>query len=179
MAKPPKLNTELGKILLDYRKKLRLTQVVLAARYNLSGSGLFKIEKGFLLPSLPLWLKMANDIGIPEKNAILIWVKDRLPARYKKLIRLGRKFKADFFRKKLEALGNGSHEQRRTTVLNDPEISPALKKFISNNQTWENFQPTIKELGFLAELGESYPQISVSQLREAVLIAREIQSDSE
>jgi DNA-binding XRE family transcriptional regulator len=68
------------------RTKTGLTQEQFARRYNVSGPAIFKFEKGYLKPSLDLWLMMAKDIGLPEESAVLMWVRERLPEKYKRLI---------------------------------------------------------------------------------------------
>ncbi len=65
-----------------------LTQDKFGKVYNVSGPAIFKFEKGYLKPSFQLWLRMAKDFKIPEKKAVLMWIKSRLPSEYQSLIDL-------------------------------------------------------------------------------------------
>ena len=52
----------LGDIIFEYRKKVNLTQDQYGSKYRVSGPAVFKFEKGYVKPSLELWLKMAAEM---------------------------------------------------------------------------------------------------------------------
>ena len=53
----------LGTIIFNSRQDEDLTQDQYGSRYGVSGPAIFKFEKGYVKPSLELWLKMAKDAG--------------------------------------------------------------------------------------------------------------------
>jgi len=87
MAKYVEVLSALGSRMMKFRKSHDLTQADLAERYKVSGPAIFKFEKGFVTPSLRLWLTIAADMGVPEKEAVLLWVKEKLPRRHNSLIK--------------------------------------------------------------------------------------------
>ena len=68
--------------------------------------------QGFLTPSLKLWLKMAEDMGLPEKDAVLLWAKEKLPERFRTLIQESPEPDLASMREKVEAAGRGKEEPR-------------------------------------------------------------------
>ena len=178
MAKYNESISNLGARIMKFRKSHNLTQADLAERYKVSGPAIFKFEKGFVTPSLKLWQVIASDMGIPEKEAVLIWVKEKLPARFHSLVRSKPSFDVTTLRKELESKGKDQKEMRET-ILGNPEISPSLKKFVGNNEMWSIFKPTSKELLFLVDLDKTFPLISLLQFREAMIVARQIQGKTE
>ena len=120
---------------MEYRKSQNLTQIDLAERYGVSGPAIFKFEKGFVTPSLKLWLKIASNIGIPDKEAVLIWVKEKLPTRMKGLINETPSLDIDGLIDTLEQLNKqpGNQDKMRETLLDNSDVAPALKNFIGNN----------------------------------------------
>lgn len=177
MAKYAESISSLGSRIMKFRKSHNLTQADLAERYKVSGPAIFKFEKGFVIPSLKLWQVIASDMGIPEKEAVLIWVKEKLPTRFHSLIRPKPTFDVGSLRKQLE-LKSKDLKEMREVILGNPEISPSLKKFVSNNEMWTIFKPNSKELLFLVELDKAFPLISLLQFREAMIVARQIQGET-
>src|ERR1035437_8999574 len=86
MARYAETTSALGARIMNYRKERDLTQSDLAVRFNVSGPAIFKFEKGFVTPSLQLWLKIATGMGIPEKEAVLVWVREKLPENMRKMV---------------------------------------------------------------------------------------------
>ena len=170
--------SSIGSRMITFRKDHSLTQADLATRYKVSGPAIFKFEKGFVTPSLKLWYTIASDMGISEKEAVLMWVKEKLPRRLHSLIETAPELDVASFGKELEAKSKRPHaaEAMRDAVLDNPEVSPSLKKFIGNKEMWGIFRPTSKELVFLVELDKTYPLVSMVAFREAMVIAREVQT---
>src|SRR5690242_16637083 len=78
----------LGEIIYNARQKENLTQDQYGSRYSVSGPAIFKFEKGYVKPSLDLWLRMSLDAGISERRAVLLWVKSKLPEKYQEYIEM-------------------------------------------------------------------------------------------
>ena len=170
--------SSLGSRIMKYRKARKLTQADLAERYKVSGPAIFKFEKGFVTPSLRLWQQIAADIGIAEKEAVLLWVKEKLPTRFHGIVTEAPVLDVPALKEELEQVGKDRDSQRklRDTVLKNPEISPSLKKFVSQNDVWNIMKPTHEEVIFLIELDKAFPLLTVEQFRDALLVGREIQS---
>ncbi|MCX7015444.1 MAG: helix-turn-helix transcriptional regulator [Candidatus Sumerlaeota bacterium] len=78
----------LGEQIHSHREVLNMTQDQFGSKYDVSGPAVFKFEKGYVKPSLDLWLKMAKDFGVPQRKAVLLWVKSKLPEEYQDFIDL-------------------------------------------------------------------------------------------
>src|SRR6185295_8772998 len=78
----------LADIIFANRKRDSLTQEQYGAKYGVSGAEIFNLAKGYLRPSLALWLRMAKDAQIPERRAVLLWVKSKLPEPFQEYVEL-------------------------------------------------------------------------------------------
>ena len=78
----------LGDIIYRNRISRDLTQDEFGSRYNISGPAVFKFEKGYVRPSLELWLSMSRDAEISQRRAVLLWLKSKLPAAYQEYVEL-------------------------------------------------------------------------------------------
>ena len=87
MARFSQSASTLGSRMMGFRKGQKLTQTHLADRYHVSAVAILKLENGFVTPSLKLWETIAADMGIPIREAILLWAKEKLPPRYQFLIK--------------------------------------------------------------------------------------------
>ncbi len=178
MVKYSETTSPLGSRIMNYRKARKLTQADLAERYNVSGPAIFKFEKGFVTPSLKLWQKIAANIGIPEKEAVLIWVREKLPPQMKNLISEAQMLDVGEVEKDLKAAAAEpqGRKKMREFLLDNAELSPALKKFVGNNEMWDTLKPTCEELMFLVELTRKVTLFSVNQFRDAMMVVRNIQN---
>lgn len=179
MAEYNENNGSLGSRIFKFRKGNKLTQMDLAERYKVSGPAIFKFEKGFVTPSLKLWLIIAADMGIPEKEAVLLWIKEKVPKKFHFLIQTNQNLDVSALEKELKEASKQDDSLRimREVILNNPEISPSLKKFVGNKEMWGIFKPNCDELTFLIELDNNYPRITLAQFREAMIVARQINSE--
>lgn len=177
MVKYTETTSILGSRIMSYRKARKLTQADLAERYSVSGPAIFKFEKGFVTPSLKLWQKIASNIGIPEKEAVLIWVREKLPPNMKNLIAEATCLDLEGLSKELTAISKEPQgtKKMRDSILDNAELSPALKKFVGNNEMWDTLKPTCKEVLFLINLTQSITLYEVEQFRDAMMVGREIQ----
>ncbi|MFW5870692.1 MAG: helix-turn-helix transcriptional regulator [Candidatus Sumerlaeota bacterium] len=178
MAKYGETNSELGSRIIRFREKNNLTQADLADRYKVSGPAIFKFEKGFLIPSLKLWLRIANDIGVPEKEAVLIWAREKLPDKMHDLISTEAVFEVDDVMQDLEKASSGktAGTKARSVLQKDVNVSPALKSFASNTKVWNILKPTLDELRYLIQLDQVCDMDRDEDYRDALLLAREIES---
>lgn len=173
MARYSETTSILGSRIMKYRKAHNLTQSDLAERYGVSGPAIFKFEKGFVTPSLKLWQKIASNIGIPEKEAVLIWVREKLPNNMKNLVSEVPVLDVPALDASLSAAKND--KDLRDVLSVNPDISPALKKFVASNEIWGILKPKKDEILFLIALTQTLEISCVSQFRDALMVAREIQ----
>src|SRR5262245_57470835 len=78
----------IGDILFKYRSSLNETQDEFGKRYQVSAPAIFKFEKAYVKPAMKLWIKMAQDAGVPQKRAVLLWAKAKLPRQYQEYLDL-------------------------------------------------------------------------------------------
>ncbi len=145
----------LGKKVFELRERLALTQDQFGAKYGVSGPAIFKFEKNYVKPSLELWLKMGRDCGLDERNAVLLWVKAKLPEQYHDFIdvdpnsdtavaeRAARYGQLDDVPPYLEIT---DRERLHQTLLQDPDIPKALREIVLDDDFWVVFKPTGNEI---------------------------------
>lgn len=181
MARYAETTSALGARIMSYRKERDLTQADLAVRFNVSGPAIFKFEKGFVTPSLSLWLKIATGLGIPEKEAVLVWVREKLPANMRSWVDETTVLDVAGLRDALLALRETTdvHKQIRDVLGENPDISPVLKTFAAASAFWGVLKPSVKEALFLVELTQQANVSTVEQLRDAVMLGRSIQNPGE
>ena len=78
----------IGEIIYGARQKAGLTQDQYGAKYSVSGPAIFKFEKGYVKPSLELWISMAGDATVSQRRAVLIWARAKLPEQFQGYIEL-------------------------------------------------------------------------------------------
>lgn len=163
--------------LMNYRKQNHLTQSDLAVRYGVSGPAIFKFEKGFVLPSLRLWQKMAGDMDIPEKEAVLMWIREKVPTRLGTHLKIVSGLDIATLTDNLNAIPEGADAYRKRGALlqENPEVSPSLKRFVSEQRMWDIFKPSMGEIIFLVEMDQHIHGMKATQFRDLLLVARAIQ----
>ena len=178
MARYSETTSVLGSRIMEYRRTYDLTQADLAERYGVSGPAIFKFEKGFVTPSLKLWQKIAANIGVPEKEAVLIWVREKLPAQMKNLVCEVPTLDVEALRADVGAASKEPQAQKkmRAVLQANPDLSPALKRFVSSDEMWGTLKPTADELIFLIDLTQSATIHDVNHFRDAMIIARAIEN---
>jgi len=164
-----------------YRMALNLTQTDLADRYGVTGPAIFKFEKGFVTPSLSLWQKIADDIGVPEREAVLLWAKEKMPPKLQHFVCETSGLDVDGLVADLRSLSKQPEAQdaMRAAIRANSDISPSLKRFVSDNATWSILKPTCAELECLIQLSLESPLITVEQFLDAIMIGRSIQNPGE
>lgn len=170
-------NSIIGTRIMAFRMESKLTQADLADRYEISGPAVFKFEKGFVTPSLKLWLKMAEDMDIPEKEAVRMWVKEKLPPKMQKLVREQPPLDPEVLKAELEKLATEPDgcDKLRELIMSHPDITPSLKSFAGEKEMWSILKPSAKEVLFLIKLDRLMPRLTVSQFRDMMVVGRAIQ----
>jgi DNA-binding XRE family transcriptional regulator len=176
----PNVQNILGARIGDSRTKMGLTQDQFGARYGVSGPAIFKFEKGYVKPSLDLWLKMARDIDIPEKKAVLLWVRAKLPQEYQSFIDLSGVTVSE----PTVAYGAGDGgrasygrisdaRELRQKVMADDSIPPGLKALFKDDEFWALYRPTGQEVQLLVDKFGGYQEAKEPLFRDAVRLIRE------
>jgi transcriptional regulator with XRE-family HTH domain len=168
----------LGARIAESREQLGLTQDQFGARYGVSGPAIFKFEKGYVKPSLDLWLKMARDCNVPEKKAVLLWVKAKLPEEYQSFIDLsnaavaepavayGKESRTNYAR-------IGDQRDLRERLEQDATLPPALKSLLADDEFWALYRPNGQEIQLLLEKFGNYREAKEALFRDAVRLIRE------
>ena len=168
----------LGTRIAESRQKLGLTQDQFGMRYGVSGPAVFKIEKGYVKPSLKLWLKMATDCDIPEKKALLLWIKARLPREYQPYIGSSAptvSAPAVAYEKEARpsyATVSDSRELRRR-LADDPFLPRGVKSLAGDDEFWALYRPTGQEVQLVIERFGSFGEAQESVFRDAFRLVRE------
>jgi transcriptional regulator with XRE-family HTH domain len=155
-----------------------LTQDQFGLRYGVSGPAVFKFEKGYVKPSLELWLKMAADCDIPEKKALLLWIKAKLPREYQSYIDLSATMVSApivAYEKEVRpsyATITDSQELRRCLV-NDPYLPQGMRSLFKDDEFWVLYRPTGQEIQLVIEKFGNYADAKESVFRDAFRLVRE------
>ncbi|MEN6626838.1 MAG: helix-turn-helix transcriptional regulator [Candidatus Sumerlaeia bacterium] len=170
----------LGEIIYNSRQKENLTQDQYGARYNVSGPAIFKFEKGYVKPSLELWLKMAADAGLSERRSVLLWVKSKLPDEYQEYIELQSaavaESEAEYAKKKGKKLDYSkfeTREQMREQTDKDKSIPKGLKELLDDDELWALYKPTGHEINLMRDLFGPLGRGNKVAYREALRLIRE------
>ncbi|MFW6304116.1 MAG: helix-turn-helix transcriptional regulator [Candidatus Sumerlaeota bacterium] len=165
------MKKDIGALIIKSRSDQGLTQDQFGRKYNVSGPAIFKFEKGYVKPSLDLWLRIANDIEIPEEEAVLIWVRAKLPKKYQDFVPVesavaesGKDYKS---RKKQ------SPEQARKEILKNTRAPKGLRELLKDDDIWSLYQPTAEEIETLSNVFGPLGHGSKSSYREALRLVRE------
>ena len=168
----------LGEKIYNHREVSAMTQDQFGAKYSVSGPAIFKFEKGYVKPSLDLWLRMAKDFEIPERRAVLLWVKSKLPEEYQDFIDLsaeavkesggkkGKKGKTDYS-------NFTDRDAMRTAVKKDANLPKALRDLLADDELWSVYKPTGREINTLRDDFAKLGKGTKSAYREALRLVRE------
>ncbi|MCL5271402.1 MAG: helix-turn-helix domain-containing protein [bacterium] len=170
----------LGDIIYSSRQKENLTQDQYGSRYNVSGPAIFKFEKGYVKPSLELWLKMAADAGISQRRAVLLWVKSKLPDEFQDYIELQSaaiaESEAEYAKKKGKKPDYSkfeTREQMREVIDKDKTLPKGLKELLEDDELWALYKPTGHEINLLRDMFGPLGRGSSNAYREALRLTRE------
>ncbi len=170
----------LGDVVYQSRLKDKLTQDQYGAKYNVSGPAIFKFEKGYVKPSLDLWLKMASDTGISERRSVLIWVKSKLPDNYQEYIELQSSAVTESQAQNMKKKGRKanyarfeSREQVRVAVDKDKTLPKGLRDLFNDDELWALYKPSGAEINLLRDIFGSLGRGNKTAYREALRLVRE------
>jgi DNA-binding XRE family transcriptional regulator len=170
------MGNRIGKTIERYRKSLGKTQDQLGAMYSVTGPAIFKFEKGYVKPSLELWMKIAYDAGLTPKKALLCWLKDKLPEQYLEIF--------ESIENPVEAGAGGEkntqtysqHEDRealRKAVLCDPALPGTLIELFRDDEFWSLYKPTGVEIDHLVRFIGPFSEGSPDMYRDALRLIRQ------
>lgn len=177
-----KTENYIGEIIYQSRMNLDLTQDEFGSRYSVSGPAVFKFEKGYVRPSLDLWLQMAEDAGIPERRSVLLWLKSKLPAKYQEYVELQGAVAAEsssgYGKKKKGAKGIDyskyeEREEMREAAAKDKDLPKSLREMLDDDELWSLYKPTGHEINMLRDIFGPMGKGTKAAYREALRLIRE------
>lgn len=169
----------IGEAIYENRIAAGMTQDQFAAKYDISGPAVFKFEKGYVKPSLELWLRMAKDFKIDDKTGVLIWLKSRLPERFQSLIEIKSSGVAEIpvaYRPSPRAVDYSKFSDRkelRRVALGDRNLPAGLRELLKDDEVWGLYKPTGEEISFLRDTFGRLGGGSADAFREALRAYRE------
>lgn len=162
---------EIGEYIAKSRVDMALTQDQFGKKYSVSGPAIFKFEKSYVKPSLDLWLKMAKDIKLKEAEAVLMWVRAKLPSKFQAFVSL-EPATAKETKKAGKAKKAPSPDVVRTEVLANRATAKGLKTLLKDDDLWALYQPTSAEIRVLADVFGSLGAGTKSSFRQALQLIR-------
>ena len=166
---------ELGAIIHSERSALDLTQDEFGQRYDVSGPAIFKFEKGFVRPSLNLWLRMAADAELTERRAVLLWLKSKLPEQYRQYVDVASaNAKRPRLKKGLTDYSSfETPEEMRAPAAKDKKLPKPLRDLLADDDLWTLYKPTGHEINLLRDRFSPLGRGSKKAFREALRLVRE------
>jgi transcriptional regulator with XRE-family HTH domain len=175
----------LGEFIRQDRQTKDLTQDEYGMKFDVSGPAIFKFERGFVRPSLKLWMEIAKGLDIPERRAALLWLKESLPKAYQQYLQINHDApKPSSSRGKTAGRGadrSGACDysrfdrtgEMRAAIAEDPDLPAPLREMLDDDILWSAFKPTGHEVNFLRDLIAPLGRGSVPAYRDALLLIRE------
>lgn len=168
------MKTEIGDMIGKSRTKMGLTQDQFGKCYNVSGPAIFKFEKSYVKPSLDLWMAMAKDMKINEKESVLIWVRAKLPKKFGDFVTLATTATREESKKfKTKAKKQPTPEEAKKAVLADRTAPKGLKDLLKDKDIWTLYKPKADEIEVLHNVFGQLGSGSKSSFREALRLVRE------
>ncbi|MCX7012717.1 MAG: helix-turn-helix transcriptional regulator [Candidatus Sumerlaeota bacterium] len=140
--------------LFQHRKRQKLTQDEFGRQYGVSGPGIFKFEKGFITPTLKVWMKMSADMGIPRKTAVLMHIHDKLPEEHREVAGIAAMIEGAGD----STLGKDNFKKHRKkaelqeAVANHQWLPQGLRDFAADVEQWSLYSPTGEEVNILRDI---------------------------
>lgn len=148
----------LGEFIQAARRREGLTQDLYAHQFQISGPAVFKFERGYVTPSLELWIKIADRAGLPRRQAVLIWVRAKLPIAFRHYIEMpdpeaaAARAQAALRRgRKVDYSGVESGDGMRRLVEKDKTLPSALRDLLLDGEVWKHAKPTGHEINLLRD----------------------------
>ncbi|MFP4381218.1 MAG: helix-turn-helix transcriptional regulator [Candidatus Sumerlaeia bacterium] len=175
------MKNEIGSLIGKSRTKFGLTQDQFGRKYNVSGPAIFKFEKGYVKPSLDLWLTMAKDMDLPEQTAVLMWVRAKLPRKYQSFISLDapvvKETAAAYGKESSKLMKSKDPDEARKVVLGDRSTPKGLKRLLKDEDLWALYKPQTHEITMLATVFGPLGEGSKASYREALRLIREFNAE--
>lgn len=172
---------DIGALIAKSRSQFGLTQDQFGRKYNVSGPAIFKFEKGYVKPSLDLWLQIAKDMKLAEHTAVLMWVRAKLPRKYQNFISLDepavKEATATYAKGKSKLARTNDSNEAREIVLNDRNAPKGLKRLLKDEDLWGLYKPQAHEIQLLASVFAELGEGSKSSFREALRLVREFNGE--
>ena len=172
MTAPIPPGKAIGDIINKTRKELSVTQDEYGARHSVSGPAIFKFEKGYVRPSLPLWLAMAADADVSERRAVLLWVRSKLPQKYQRCVELP-PARPKQRRGVLDYSTVERREEMRAAATKDTKLPKALRDSLNDDDLWQLFKPTGHEINLVRDMFGGLGRVPKSTYRDALRLVRE------
>lgn len=169
----------IGDIIQKHRRGTGMTQDEYGNRHGVSGPAIFKFEKGYVRPSLELWMRIAADAGLSPPWAVRIWLKDSLPEKYKEYVELQGAPGQDQPRatdpaalERADYTRCTSRETMISVARADRSLTPALREFIEDPELWALYKPRGSEINLLHDIFSPLGTGSKDLYREALYALR-------
>jgi DNA-binding XRE family transcriptional regulator len=173
------MENRIGKTIERYRKSLSKTQDQLGSMYSVTGPAIFKFEKGYVKPSLELWMRIAYDAGLTPKKALVCWIKDKLPEQY---LEIFESFESGTEKGELATAVHGKpgyaqvedREALRKGLLCDPALPGNLVELFRDDDFWSLYKPRGVEVDHLMRMyGASFGEGTKDMYRESLRLIRQ------
>lgn len=147
------MSTAMGEVIYSARLESGMTQDQFASKYEVSGPAVFKFEKGYVTPSLNLWLRMATDAGVAERRAVMLWAKAKLPEKFHDHLDVEGAGSAPAAPDgRINYAGFDTPEKMRKAALADTKLPKGLRELLDDKELWSVFQPTGHEVNLLRDI---------------------------
>ena len=172
----------IGILITNSRAKLGLTQDQFGRKYGVSGPAIFKFEKGYVKPSLDLWLRIAKDMDLSEQQAVLLWVRSKLPKKYQSFVNAEAPAAADkgsgaARKQKSAAARQIDPKEARKLILAESCAPKGLKMLLKDEKLLALYKPTGAEVQILRSVFGQLGDGTKSAYREALRLIREFSGE--
>ena len=171
------MTNDLGEIVYQSRLDQDLTQDEFGSKYEVSGPAIFKFEKGYVRPSLRLWLRISGDAGLSERRAVLLWLRSGLPEGYRQYIDLrqakGEKKRPKKRGGKVDYSEYDEPAEMRKAAHADKNLPKPLRDFLDDDEVWALYRPTGHEINILRDRFAPLGKGTKSTYGEALRLIRE------
>lgn len=171
--------SQIAEIIYKTRRARHLTQDEFGDIYEVSGPAIFKFEKGYVRPSLELWLKIARDAELTERWATLLWLQQMLPTKYRQYVELrwaGSDDEMPWTRDGRTERRNYAACKERDELLKlaqeDPNMPRGLRELLQDDELWAIYKPTGDEVNYLVQNFAALGRGSKNLYREAIYVLR-------
>ena len=168
----------LGNLIFATRARLNLTQDRYGQQFNISGPAVFKFERGYMKPSLQLWMKIAKQADLSERRAVLLWIKAGLPDGLQDHIDMGEGIRPDKKQKpSSQKMTDYAKLKGRDAILKamkaDKGLPSGIKDLVADNEVWALYKPTGAEINQLRDIFEPLGRGTGELYLDALRVLRE------